>query len=124
MQTIGTGSSVPTFEMTNMTMDEVKQRVWAGDVWGAIWANPGQSAVSSRSLYCLLFLTPPPAGLQRISYQRFSGRNVQPRQRVHLHRHPSPLLHGIPELHLPRVPGSDRYRIGYRLDGCSSIGYR
>lgn len=104
-----------------MTMDEVKQKVWAGDVWGAIWANPGQSAVSSCPLYLFRFLTLSSIGIQRISHQHFRGRGVQSRQRIHLRRYPSPLLHRISELHLPCVPGSNRYCIGYRLNGHRSV---
>lgn len=41
------GPTVPTFEITTMSVEEVNAKVWAGDVWGAIWANAGQSAVDS-----------------------------------------------------------------------------
>ncbi|KAJ9093799.1 hypothetical protein QFC19_008176 [Naganishia cerealis] len=50
VQSLGSGPTIPTFEITDMTMAEVKEKVWAGDVWGAIWANPGRSAAFNGSL--------------------------------------------------------------------------
>lgn len=94
-----------------MTVEEVKEKVWAGDVWGALWANAGQSEVSTLDLalnvgsYSYFLL-----GLQRITCRCSHSRDVQSRRRLRLHRDPKPLFHRISVLPLPSLPRDDRHR--------------
>lgn len=135
IQSIAARPGVPTFTFLSAqetTLEQVQDKVWNGDVWAAVWANGGQTEVSSLwrillsipscslcsiSSYPFFFAHQPyviESGLQQLpDYQRhihiYGDAFIRSFGGIHLYRSPDPLLYSLVIVRPSRSPGGDRY---------------